>query len=170
MKTSAQGRNVAGAIVLAIGVAGCWPYVMSYTHLSFEKKDGLEVLERSTTSPDTQGAELRSPKVGMPLKLRLARPAYALHFDTPMQTSPVVFLSARDTKGVALLVVGPNVRRVYPGSGAELDGFEYSFYVQEAKGAPLSVTISDSTGKVLGTETFPYKVVSRGYSYGVESL
>jgi hypothetical protein len=143
---------------------------MSYTHLIFDAADGLEVLEASTTSPDTQGGELHSPKVGMPLKLRLMRPTYTLLFDTPLQTSPVVFISARDRQGLPLLISGAHVRRVHPGSGAELDGFEFSFYVQEANGKSLSIEISDSSGKVLGLELLPYQVMSRGYSYGIDSV
>ncbi len=132
--------------------------------------DGLEILVKSTSSLDTQGAELHNPKVGMPLKLRLARPHYTILFDTPLQTSPVVFLSARDEKGVVLRLSGAHVRRVYPGSGAELDGFEYSFYVQEAKGEPLGITIENATGAVVGSEVLPYEIVSRGHSYGFETL
>jgi hypothetical protein len=143
---------------------------MRYTHLSFEPMDGLEILVKSTSSLDTQGAELHSPKVGMPLKLRLARPHYTILFDTPLQTSPVVFLSARDEKGVVLRLSGAHVRRVYPGSGAELDGFEYSFYVQEAKGEPLGITIENATGAVVGSEVLPYEIVSRGHSYDIETL
>ena len=152
------------------GAAGCSPYVATYTHLRFEPADGLEVLAKSTSSPDTQGAELHSPKVGMPLKLRLSRATYTVLFDTPLQSSPVVFLSARDAHGLPLTISGGNVRHVYPGSAAELEGFEFSFYVQEAKGEPLSITIQSLSGEVLGKETLPYKIVSRGYSFGIEGV
>ena len=106
----------------------------------------------------------------MPLKVQLSRPSYTLLFDTPLQISPVVFISARDREGLPLLISGPHVRRVYPGSAAELDGFEFSFYVLEANGESLSIEISNSSGKVLGSELLPYKVVSRGYSYGIDSV
>jgi hypothetical protein len=170
MRTSSQILVLVACVVVATSLAGCAPYLMSFTHLCFEEQAGLEVLARSTASPDTQGNELHRPKVGMPLKLRLSRPSYSIDFDTPLQISPVVFLSARDEHGVTLNISGASVKRVFPGSGAELDGFEFSFYVQEAKGAPLYITIADPTGKVLGTETLRYKIVSRGYAYGIESI
>jgi hypothetical protein len=157
-------------MALAICAAGCSPYVMSYKHLIFDAADGLEVLEASSKSPDTQGVELLRPKVRMPLKVRLSRPSYTLLFDTPLQISPLVFISARDGQGQPLLISGAHVRRVYPGSAAELDGFEFSFYVREADGESLSIEISNSSGRVLGSELLPYEVVSRGYSYGIEGV
>jgi hypothetical protein len=166
-----RSKELVGLVAtLAIGAAGCSPYVMSYTHLTFNAEDGLEVLERSSTSPDTQGNNLHSPKVGLPLKLRLVRPAFTLVFDTPLETSPVVLLSARDPQGRTLRISGTNVRRVYPGSAAELDGFDFSFYVQDAKGEPLSISIADASGKQLGAEVLPYKIVSRGYSFGFDGV
>jgi hypothetical protein len=161
---------VALVFPLAIVTSGCAPYIFRYEHLKFEAQDGLEVLERSTSSNDSQGKELTLPKSGLPLKLRLARPNYTIHFDTPLSSMPLVFFSARDLQGVPLQVAGPSVKHVAPGSALELDGYEWSFYVKEADDAPLEFTITDAAGNALGTEKFRYQIVSRGYSYGIESI
>ena len=82
----------------------------------------------------------------------------------------MVFISARDEKGIALQITGPHVKHVAAGSASELEGYQYSFYVKEADDAPLSIEIKDAAGTVLGTELLPYEIVSRGHTYGIDSI
>jgi hypothetical protein len=85
-----------------------------------------------------------------------------------MNPNPVVFLKAVAPDGKRLVLEGRNVVPLYPRSGAELEGYQYSFLVDVAKGAPLAIVIRDPAGHVLGSEAFSYVVRSRGLAYGIE--
>ena len=166
-----RSRNVLLAITAVLGLvtqAACGPYVISYRHPCFDEKQGLRVYERSTISRDSQGKRLLFARVGLPIRAKLDRPGYQISVDTPLNPNPVVFLKAVAPDGKRLALEGRNVVPLYPKSGAELEGYQYSFLVDAAKGAPLAIVIRDSAGRVLGSERLSYVLRSRGLAYGIE--
>ena len=165
----ASWRSLAVFVTIFVHVA-CAPYLHRYRHACFEEKNGLRVYERSATSTDTQGKKLTLARVGLPIKARVSRSAYELSIDTPLNYMPVVFLKALTPDGRQLIVEGPHVIVLDPGSGSAIEGYQYSFLVEEAQGAPLQITVRDSSGHILGSEVLQYIVRSRGIQYGIESL
>jgi len=162
--------NVTAAFTAAVLLSACRPYVSSYEHVCFEEISGLVVLERSTSSTDSQGHELKLAKTGMPLKVSLRRPNYSVESDTPLNIAPVLFLRATTSEGAALSVKGAHLYPLAEGSAAALAGYRYWFNVDEARGAPLEMVASDSSGKVVGTERLRYSLRSRGFSFGVDAV
>jgi len=143
--------------------SGCGSETIAYQHAVLERTDGLEVLERSVSSPDTRGNELDSPTVGLPIQVRLRRSDYVLNISLPLQITPMMFFSATTTSGQILVIDGAYIHRVAPGSAAELDGYLYSFYFHEAEGATIRFTVRDTQGTAVGTEVLSYATVTRGY-------
>lgn len=160
-------RNAPAIVVLTSPIVliltACTPRDFSYTHAVLQDVDGLRVLERSTSSLDSQGRELQFPVVGLPIRSELRRPHYVIEFHTPLQTRPLMFFTATSASGEQLVVAGPTIHRVAPGSAEELEGHFYSFYFQETKSLFVEFTVSDAGGNVLGAEKLRYSVVSRGH-------
>jgi hypothetical protein len=161
---------LAAASIASLSLAACSPYVMSYHHVCFLEKDGLEVLQRSIISLDSQGKPLLFAKVGLPTKARVNRPSYTIFIDAPLNNIPVVFLkvSAPNNNGVHL--DGENLKTISETSAADLDGYRYTFEVERAKGRPMTFTVKDAAGNTLGAERLEYTVQSRGIAYGVEAI
>jgi len=135
----------------------------TYTHVVLEDVDGLRALELSRSSPDTQGRELLSPIVGLPIRSELSRQNYVIEFHTPLQTGPLMFMAAISPAGEQLEIVGPHIRRVAPGSAEELEGHLYSFYFDETDSSLVSFIVRDARGVILGSEKLRFSVVPRGH-------
>lgn len=146
--------------------AACSPYFISYKHVCLAEENGVEILERSTVSNDSQGNPLLFARAQMPLRAVLKRPAYVVEIDTPQNAMPVAFLNARSPEGAVLEIVGAHVRRVHP----DAVGYTHTFYVREADGKRLEFLIRDGSGRLLGEESLPYEVRSRGIVYGIEAI
>ena len=149
--------------LFALILCACAPGEFTYTHPVLEGVDGLRSLELSRSSPDTQGKELLSPIVGLPIRSELRRPSYVIEFHTPLQARPLMFMAATSSAGEQLEIVGPNIHRVAPGSAEELEGHFYSFYFHETNSSFVSLTIKDARGNILGSEKIRYSVVPRGH-------
>jgi hypothetical protein len=161
--------TLAGALLaVSISQAACSPYVMSYHHVCFLEGNGLEVVQLSTASLDSQGKPLLFAKVGLPTKARLNRSSYVILIDVPLNPMPVVFLKISTVNDKKLHIDGENLRLISESSGMGLDGYQYTFDVEQAAGRPLAFTVKDAAGDTLGTETLKYSVRSRGVAYGVE--
>jgi hypothetical protein len=117
----------------------------------------------SESSPDSQGKELQSPVVGLPVRSELKRATYVIEFHAPLQPRPLMFMAATSAGGEKLEIVGPGIHRVAPGSAEELEGHFYSFYFDEADGALISFTVRDASGRILGSERLRYSIVPRGH-------
>jgi hypothetical protein len=167
-------RHIAGWRALIVpnilALAACSPYVTAYKHVVFDAGSGLEVLERSHSSVDSQGKPLKFGRSGVPLKVRLTRDTYVIEIDMPQGSAPVVFLRARTPTGTSLTISGASIQRVAPGSASELEGYPYSFYVAAAEGMPLEFTISLENAAPLGTERLEYVVQTYGYACGIETI
>jgi hypothetical protein len=135
----------------------------TYTHAVLEGVDGLRALELSTSSTDTQGRDLLSPIVGLPIRNELRRQDYVIEFHTSLQASPSMFMAATSSAGEQLEIVGPNIHRVAPGSAEELEGHFYSFYFHETDSSVISFTVRDARGVILGSEKLRFAVVPRGH-------
>jgi hypothetical protein len=160
--------------LLALGAfalvhVACGPYVISYKHVCFKETNGLQVLKRSTSS-DSHERPLIFVKSGLPVQARVLRDSYTVLIDTPVNAIPVVFLTARTPTGAALMLEGAHFLQLELGSGAYIEGYRYSFLVKEAKGQPLRFAVRDMTGKIVGVETLPYAVRSRGVTFGIDSV
>jgi hypothetical protein len=162
---------------LAVGCllmfTGCAPYVISYKHVHFKESDRLRVIERSSSSPDSQGKPVHWAKIGLSTKVQVSGNDYLLDIGIPINALPVVFLNVHDLHGKALMLSGPHIIELKETSGAFLDGYRFSFLVQEASEQPeraLIVTIKDGSGAILGNEVLPYEIRSRGFVYGIEGL
>ena len=141
----------------------CGPYLISYKHVCVEESPVLSIIKISESSTTPNGAPLHSPKIGLPLEARIDRPDYRILIHTPMNPEPVVFLDAQTRSGAVVSITGPNLIRIH-------NNFQYSFLVGPAKGSPMSLSIYDSQGKLLGTERVNYRVKSRGFTYGIEAI
>jgi hypothetical protein len=146
----------------------CSPYVISYHHVCFQETNGLQVLQRSTASLDSEGKALLFAKVGLPTKARVDRPLYTILIDVPLNSIPVVFLKVTALNGNGLRLHGQNLKTISATSREGLEGYQYTFDVERASGLPLTFTVKDAAGKTLGVETLNYVVRSRGVAYGVE--
>jgi hypothetical protein len=161
--------SLAGAVSIgSLSLTACSPYVMSYHHVCFVEKNGLEILERSTASTDSQGEPLLFAKVGLPTKARVNRPSYTIFIDAPLDSVPVAFLKVSASNDNRVYLDGANLKPISETSAAGLDGYRYTFDVERANGRPLAFTVKDAEGNTLGTETLEYTVQSRGIAYGVE--
>jgi hypothetical protein len=149
--------------LIAVTLWACAGREFTYTHAVLENIDGLSALERSTSSPDTQGRELQAPIIGLPIRAELRRPTYVVEFHTSLQTSPSMFMAATSSAGEKLVVAGPHIHHVAPGSAEELEGHFYSFYFHEADSSFIIFSVSDARGNILGTEKLRYSVVPRGH-------
>jgi len=153
---------------------GCAPYVISYKHVCFKEINRLRVVERSSSSTDSQGNRLLWAKIGFPTKVQVSGSAYLIDIEIPINPLPVVFLNVRDNDGKVLMLSGPHIVELAKTSGIFLkEGYRYSFLVTEAIAQPeqvLTVTIKDDAGATLGNEVLPYKIRSRGFTYGVDAL
>src|SRR6185295_4112399 len=149
--------------LLALVLCACGTRKFTYTHAVLEEVDGLMPLELSRSSPDTQGRELQSPIVGLPIRSELRRPTYVIVFHTSLQTSPSMFMAATSSAGEQLEIVGPSIHRVAPGSAEELEGHFYSSYFDETDSLFVSFTVRDARENVLGSEKLRYSVVPRGH-------
>ena len=149
--------------LFALTLCACAPREFVYTHVVLEAVDGLSSLELSSSSPDTQGKELQSPIVGLPIRSELRRPTYVIEFHTSLQTRPSMFMAATSSSGEQLEIVGPNIHRVAPGSAEELEGHLYSFYFHETDSPFVSFTVKDARGNIFGSEKLRYSVVPRGH-------
>jgi hypothetical protein len=154
--------------ITVLSQAACRPYVTSYRHVCFREAKGLEVLERSATSLDSQDKPLLFAKVGLPTKARLTRPLYTVAIDTPLNDIPVVFMKISTLTEKQIHIDGVNLNRISVASAMGSEGYQYSFDVERAAGRPLAFTVMDAAGNTLGTETVEYTIQSRGVAYGVE--
>jgi len=153
-------------LLVAWPMAGCAPYRIDHEHVVFDDTPGLTILERSTEAVSSERKPLRNGKVGFPIKTVLKRERYEVHFDLPPGSTPLLFLSVRTAQGTVLDVEGAYLRRVHP--DAEVLGYQYSYYVSEADGAPLEFVIRAPGGAELGKERLTYKIRSRGVAYGID--
>ena len=151
------------ACLITVTLWACEAREPTYTHAVLENVDGLSVLERSSSSPDTQGRDLQSPIIGLPIRAELRRPTYVVEFHAPLQARPLLFMAATSSAGEHLVVAGPHIRRVAPGSAEELEGHLYSFYFHEADSSFIAFSVSDARGNALGAERLRYSVVPRGH-------
>jgi hypothetical protein len=158
----------ATALIASFSLAACSPYVTSYHHVCFLEKDGLEVLQRSVDSLDPQGKPLLFAKVGLPIKARINRASYTIVIDAPPDIIPLVFLKVSALNDNRLHLDGDNLKTVAATSAMGPDS--YTFDVERAAGRPLIFTVKDAAGKTLGSERLEYTVVSRGITYGVETI
>lgn len=153
-------------MLVAGSLSACAPYRIDHRHLVLDETPGLIVLERSTEAVDSQGQPLKSGRTGFPLEATLQRERYAVHFDIPASSTPMIFFSARAADGTLLDLEGAYVRRVHP--DAEVLGYQYSFLLDDADGKPLEFVIRTADGKELARERLTYKIRSRGRAYGIE--
>lgn len=151
---------MAGLVALALCACGQRDFI--YTHAVLERVSGLESLELSRSSPDSQGRELQSPVAGLPILSELRRPTYVVEFHTSLQAGPTMFMAATSSAGETLEIVGPNIHRVAPGSAEELEGHFYSFYFDEADSTFVTFIVRDARGNILGSEKLRYAIVPRG--------
>jgi len=150
-------------LFLFLAAFACGPYLISYKHVCIDEFPGLSITKFSESSTTPNGAPLHSPKIGLPLEARIDRPNYQILIHTPMNPEPVLFLNTQTHSGSVISITGPNLIRIH-------DNYQYSFLVGPAKGSPMSLSIYDSQGKLLGTERVTYHVKSRGFTYGIEAI
>lgn len=150
------------ASLISVTLWACTEHEFTYRHAVLEDADGLSVIERSTSSLDTQGRELQSPILGLPIRSELRRPTYVVEFHTSLQSSPLLFMAATSSAGEQLVVAGPHIHRVAQGSAEELEGHFYSFYFKEADSPFIAFSVSDARGNTLGAERLRYSLVPRG--------
>jgi hypothetical protein len=156
------------ALLVCIGAVGCSPYRIDYRHLVLESVPGLEVQRRSTPA-DSPSDELRRPRHGLPLMTTLRRERYTVVMFTPLGAGmPMLFVGAHSPLDEALVVEGPQLRDVHPDARAANPEHPYTFMVEEAKGRPLTITIREPDGTLVGRETLRYRIVSRGVAWGIE--
>jgi hypothetical protein len=148
-------------------VVACVPYATSYRHVYFEDRPGMVVYQRYTGGDDPTA--LLFARHDVPLKTRVSGNRYTVEILTPLSTGePLAFLRAFDSGGATLILKGPNLLPLEKTAGIYvLEGYHYSFLVEDARGDPLRVQIEDGRGDVLGSETLPYRVRSRGRFYGI---
>ena len=154
-----------GLLALAFFSSGLAPQLYRYKHVVLHARAGLEVLDRSTTSPDAAGMPLSGAKVGFPLACVISAQEYAITVGTPLNSAPVLFLRAEDRKKAMLQLRGAHLVDLDPRSGMFLKGFRYSFLILQADGAPLEFDVIAEDGHRLGRERLRYDLVSRGYKW-----
>jgi hypothetical protein len=130
----------------------------------------LKVIERSTESNDSQGKPLSGRKIGLPTKSILTGSSYVVTVSTPVNSTAVVFLRADDNNMKTLDLRGAHLRQLEKKSGMGLEGYRYSFIVDEATGDSMEFDVVTEQGAVLGHEKIKYDVVSRGYVWVIESI
>jgi hypothetical protein len=159
---------VVGVVIVAISV---WIFslgLISYKHIVVDENSKLKVTERSTESNDSQGKPLFWRKIGLPTKSTLTGSDYIVIADTPVNSMPVVFLKADDKQKKMLDLRGAHFRALDKKSAMGLDGYRYSFIIDEANGDPMEFDIVSEQGVVLGHEKIKYRVVSRGYAWAID--
>ena len=147
----------------------CAPYVISYKHVCFNETNGLQIVKRST-SDDSHERPLLFAKSRLPVQARILRDDYAVLIQTPVNAIPVVFLTVNTSAGDALAIEGAHLLQLERSSGAYIEGYRYSFLISQAKGEPLRFAVKDMTGRVVGVETLPYALRSRGVTFGIDSV
>lgn len=150
-------------ILLTAFICGCAPYVLSYDHVCLEESSTLKITRFSGISLASDGKPLHWPQVGLPIEAQIIRPNYQLIIHVPLNPKPVVFIDVTASNGDELRLTGANLIKAQ-------SNYQYSFLVDGAKGSPISISIQDINGKLLGTETVYYRLKSRGFTYGVESI
>ena len=151
------------AIALGVSITGCAPYLISYEHVCVDESPTLRIIKVSAQSNASDGSPLLAAKVGLPVEARLEGNGYEITIHTPVNSQSVAFLNAHSSSGSPLVLVGPNLRRLQ-------QNYQYSFLVRETKGSPISFSVFDSQGKLLGTELITYRIQSRGFTYGIEAI
>ena len=158
------------AVGCAILVCGCAPVLIRYKHLVVAESATLKVTERSTESQDPQGKTLSAPRIGLPTKSVLTGSGYVVTIFTPVNSMAVVFLRADDQNKKTLDLRGAHLRQLENKSGMWLEGYRYSFIVDEATGDSMEFDVVSEQGAVLGHEKIKYDVVSRGYVWVIDTI
>ena len=158
------------AVACAVFVCGCEPVLMRYEHPVVTESATLKVIERSTESNDLHGKPLSGRKIGLPIKSILTGRGYVVTVFTPMNFMPMVFLKADDEKKKALDLRGAHLRQLKKESRMSLDGYRYSFILDEATGDSIEFDIVTDQGVVLGHEKIKYDVISRGYVWVIDHI
>ncbi|MFP6583575.1 MAG: hypothetical protein VCD00_13615 [Candidatus Hydrogenedentota bacterium] len=83
---------------------------------------------------------------------------------------PVVFLRALDKEKHVLDLQGEHLRKIGENSGMSLKGYQYSFIVEDADGAPIQFDVIDRQEVVIGHEHVAYDLVSRGFLFVIDAL
>jgi len=161
-------------LILALGCAifasGCQPVLIRYKHVVVAESATLKITERSSESNDSQGKPLSAAKTGLPTKSVLTGTGYVVTISTPVNASAVVFLRADDDKKNPLDIRGAHLRPLERKSGMGLEGFRYSFLVDEASGNLMEFDVVTDQGVVIGHEKIRYDVVSRGYVWVIDAI
>ncbi|MGD1089978.1 MAG: hypothetical protein ABR955_14835, partial [Verrucomicrobiota bacterium] len=158
---------VLSIVIISIGVCIFSLGLFRYKHVVVDESSKLKVTERSTESNDSQGKPLFGRMIGLPTKSILTGNGYVVTVSTPVNSIPVVFLKAYDKQRKVLDLRGAHFR-VLETSAMGLEGYRYSFIVDEANGAPMEFDVVSEQGVVLGHEKIRYHVVSRGYTWTIE--
>ena len=157
-------------VVIALLLSGCAPTLIRYKHVVVTESATVKVLERSSESNDSQGKPLSGQIIGLPTKSVLTGSNYIVTIFTPVNSSAVVFLRADDHNMKALDLRGAHLRQLEKKSGMGLQGYRYSFIVDEANGGSMEFDVVSEQGSVLGHENIKYDVVSRGYVWVINSI
>lgn len=149
--------------VIAMLTSGCILSKVTYKHVVFDENPCLQIVERASgVERNYKGELLKSQKLGLPIRLQLIKPNYKIQIETPINAEPVVFLSISSTDGEVLEIKGHHIKAI---DGTD----EYSFLVKEAKGISLRMEIKNKSGKEVGIEVLPYKIVDRGHTLNIDA-
>jgi hypothetical protein len=157
-------------VFCTVGLCGCAPALIRYKHVVVHESATIKTTERSTESNDSQGRPLSASKTGLPTKSILSGRGYVVIIRAPVNTEPVVFLRATDEMNNALKIQGSHLLEIEKTSALGLEGYNYSFLVREARGAPIEFEVIAKDGAILGHEKIEYDVVSRGYVWVIDSI
>jgi len=170
LKSFVDYRWLPSLLIVVVLLSRCGPTLVNYEHLVVDENSKLEVIERSTASNSSQGDPLSGQKTDLPTKCILKGNGYVVTIDIPTNPFPVVFLRIVNENEEELSIRGAYLRDLDESSGAGIDGFQYSFIVDDADGDAIEFDVLGEQGVVLGHEKISYKVVSRGFAWAIDSI
>lgn len=167
-------------LLLLLSLMGCAPVIKDYHYLSFEQKPKLEVLKYGKSQIDNLFNH-----ESMPITYVLKTALYELNIDlnTVTNGSPRIFLRAKSSDGLSLVIEGIYSKDIEPLDRCGLFGkpypqdnvldteqvITYNWYLfREGCNKPLSkrrsftVIIGDKDKTLLGKETLFFKIVRNG--------
>ncbi len=156
--------------ILFLSNLACKPYMIAYKHACIEEGPNIKIIKISTSSNNSRGESLKFPTIGLPLEVILENPNYNITLYTPLRDEPMVWLNLQPHSQNDLVLRGPNIKEVNINIPYQNIYYQYIFGIGIADGAPINFSVFTPEGKCIGTESIKYKIVSRGYAIGIETI